>query len=152
MIYMLVLLLAISEIKFYYKNEGGQIFGHQKGSSSNEVKGNYISLIISCIVLLMLLLFLLHIFISWIINKNNVKIDETCKTRELYTVIRKVPKRYLYEERQGGGDEAHHLENSIVVPLSIKVARLYYLIFLIKRIIMVLTAVLIPTSAFAMKI
>ena len=152
MIYMLVLLLAISEIKFYYKNEGGQIFGHQKGSSSNEVKGNYISLIISCIVLLMLLLFLLHIFISWIINKNNVKINETCKTRELYTVIRKVPKRYLYEERQGGGDEAHHLENSIVVPLSIKVARLYYLIFLIKRIIMVLTAVLIPTSAFAMKI
>ena len=146
------MLLAVSEIKHYYKNGGDEDFGHQKGGNKNEVKGNSVSLIISCMILLMLLSFILLAFISWKRNKNAVVIDETCQTRELYSNIRKAPKESLYEEQEREGDEAQHPEDLMTVPLSIKIARLYYLLFLIKRIVMVLIVVLIPGSVFAFKI
>ena len=146
------MLLAVSETKSYYKNGGGEDFGHQKEGNKNEAKGNYVSLIITCIVLVLLFSFALLTLLSWIRNKNTVKIDESCKTREFYAAIRKAPKRCIYEEQEGEGDEVEHPENSIVVPLSIKVARLYYLLFLIKRTTIVLIVVLIPDSVFAFKV
>ena len=150
--YMFVMLLAAFEIKNYYKNEGGEDFGHQKGVNKNEVKGNYVSLAISCTILVLLFSFVLLTLLSWARNKDTVKIEESCKTRELYAAISKAPKRCLYEEQEGQGDEAEHPENSIAVPLTIKIARLYYLLFLIKRTIMILIAVFIPDSAFVLKI
>ena len=83
-IYMFTMLMVFSEIKYYYKNEGEDNFGHQKESSSNEVRGNSVSLLISCIILFMLLSFVVLTFISWKTNKDTVIINETCKTRELY--------------------------------------------------------------------
>ena len=149
--YMLIMLLVVSEIRSYYKNGGGEDFGHQKEGNKNEVKGNYVSLIITCIVLVLLFYFMLLTLISWIRNKDTVKIDESCKTLEFYAEIRKAPTRIFIEKQEKEGDEAEHPENSIAVPLSIKVARLYYLLFLIKRTIMVLIAVFIPDSVFAFK-
>ena len=146
------MLLVVSEIKHYYKNGGDEDFGHQKEGNKNEVRGNFVSLIISCMVLVILLSFVLLTFISWKKNKDTVTIDETYQTRELYSNIMKVPKETLYEEQEREGDEAQHPENPIAVPLSIKIARLYYLLFLIKRIVMVLIVVLIPGSVFALKI
>ena len=58
----------------------------------------------------------------------------------------------MYEEQEEGGSEAQHTESSIAVPMSIKIARLYYLLFLIKRSIMILVVVLIPSSVFTFKI
>ena len=58
----------------------------------------------------------------------------------------------MYEEQEEGGSEAQHTESSIAVPMSIKIARLYYLLFLIKRSIMILIVVLIPSSVFTFKI
>ena len=146
------MLLVVSEIKHYYKNEGEDDFGHQKGGNKNEVKGNSISIIISCVILVLMLCFVLLTFISWIRNKDTVKIEETCKTRELYKETSRVPKKCLYEQHEREGDEAQNPENSIVVPFKIKIARLYYLLFLIKRIILLIIVVLIPSSSFAFKI
>ena len=146
------MLLVVSEIKHYYKNGGDEDFGHQKGGNKNEVKGNSVSLIVSYTILLMLLSFVLLIFISWKRNKDVVTIDETCKTQELYSNMMKVPKESLYEEQEREGDEAQHPADPIAVSLTIKVARLYYLLFLIKRIIMVLIVTLFPGSVFALKI
>ena len=146
-VYMLIMILVVSEIKNYYKNEGGEDFGHQEGANKN-----YVSLVLTCIVVVLLFSFVLLTFLSWIRNKNTVEMDESCKTKEFYAAIRKAPKRCLYEEQEGEGDDAEHPENSIVIPLSIKVARLYYLLFLIKRTIMVFIVVLIPDSLFALKV
>ena len=146
------MLLVVSEIKHYYKNGGDEDFGHQKEGNKNEVRGNSVSLIISCMVLVILLSFVLLTFFSWKKNKDTVTIDETYQTRELYSNIMKVPKESLYEEQEREGDEAQHPADPIAVPLTIKVARLYYLLFLIKRIIMVLIVTLFPGSVFALKI
>ena len=150
--YMLIMLLAVSEIKNYYKNEGGEDFGHQNEGNKNEVKGNYVSLITSCIFQALLFSFLVLTFLSWMRNKSTCKIDGDCKARELYASITKVPNRCLYEEQEGEGDQAEHPENSVAVPFSIKVARLYYLLFLFKRTIMILIVVLVPDSLFVLKI
>ena len=146
------MLLAVSEIKNYYKNEGGEDFGHQNEGNKNEVKGNYVSLITSCIFQALLLSFLVLTFLSWMRNKSTCKIDGNCKARELYASITKVPNRCLYEEQEGEGDQAEHPENSVAVPFSIKVARLYYLLFLFKRTIMILIVVLASDSLFVLKI
>ena len=83
-IYMFTILMVFSEIKYYYKNQGEDNFGHQKEGNKNEAKGNSISLLISCIILFMLLSFVVLTFISWKRNKDTINIDETCKTLELY--------------------------------------------------------------------
>ena len=113
-----------------------------------KVKGNYVSLTISCILLILPLLFLLLAFISWIKNNGNTKIDEQCKTREFYTGILTLPKRYLYQIQEGDEDQDPEIVSSMK---KVKMARFYYISFLSRRLAIVLIAVLIPDSYFALR-
>ena len=110
---------------------------------------------ISCLLLALPVSFLLLVFISWKRNKDNLRIDNTCKTRELYSGIREVPKWYLsQQEQEDEMDKTQKPEIKLLVPQDIKVARLYYLLFLAKRLVLILFVVIIPSSysLFAYKI
>ena len=133
-----------SEVKYYIKNSGDEDFGHQESGNENQVKGNYVSLIISCFIFVLLSLFMLLAFVSWMRNKNNVNISEDSITREFYNNICKLPEPNQHVESQ----ENDELK---IVPLSIKIARLYYFLFLARRMIMALFIVFIPDSLFALK-
>ena len=75
-----------------------------------------------------------------------MKIEETCKTRELYNGILKVPNSYVYQQKQETGkDETQAPEMKIHLPTRIKAARLYSLLFLVKRLVLVL--IVVPTSS-----
>ena len=91
--------MIISEIKYYIRNGGDEEdFGHN--DTNEQTKGNYVSLTISCLMLIMSFLFLILVFHSWLRQRRSLKIDERCMTYELYNGIRKVPKRCLYEMKE----------------------------------------------------
>ena len=151
--------MLTSEIKYYFKNGGDDKFGHHKGDDYRQIKGNHISLSISCVIFAVLLLLLLATFISWKKNKDTIKIDESCKTRELYSAICKAPRNCIYKmksenrDEKEGVDEFQNSQNVSVVPIKIRVARLYHLLFLIRRLVVILIIVIIPShSLFALKI
>ena len=106
------------------------------------------SLIISCILLILPLLFLLLALISWTKNKENTKIDEQCKTREFYSGLLTLPKRYLYQVQEGDEGQDPEIVSSMK---KVKMARLYYILFLSRRLVIVLIAVLIPDSYFTLR-
>ena len=147
-LYLFTVLMIASEIKFYIKNTGDEDFGHEDGNREEQVKGNYASLIITCLILILPCLFLLIVIISWKRNKESLEISEDCKTRELFKGLEKVSEILIQEEN----DESQEHMISLHVPLKIKLARTYYILFLIRRLIMALIAVSIPSSLFGLKI
>ena len=176
-IYLFTAVMIISEINYYIKNGGEDKFGHNDEREDNKVKGNYVSLVFSCVLLILLLMFILLTFISWIRNKNNKDIDDNCKTRELYYGIRQPSNRYLHQT-QDKKNEAHNQENERIeaysqqnenneddkdddaedanqapdVSCKIKLARLYYVIFLSRRLMLTILAVFVPDSLFTLKV
>ena len=169
--------MTVSEIKYYIKNGGGNKFGHRGEDDSNQVKGNYVSLILSCIIFILLVLFLLLTSISWIRNIDKKNIDDSCKARELYYGIRQVSNRFLnhtqvkedeannqgnerietYKQQNesnenDGHDDARDTNQAHEVSFKIKLARLYYVIFLARRLVLSILVVLIPDSLFALKV
>ena len=76
-------LMVVSEIKYYVKNGGGDTFGHQNPDEYEQVRGNYVSVIFSLLILILIISFLMLVFILWSKNKNKISIDQL-KTRELY--------------------------------------------------------------------
>ena len=169
--------MTVSEIKYYIKNGGGNQFGHQDEDDDNQVKGNYASLIFTCIIFILLLLFLLLTFISWIRNTDKKDIGDSCKARELYYGIRQVSNKRLHHTQvnedeannQGnerietykqqnesnendGHDDARDTNQAHEVSFKIKLARLYYVIFLARRLMLTILVVLIPDSLFALRV
>ena len=145
---MFTVLMIVSEIKYYIKNGGDDDFGHEDGNHEEQAKGNYASLIISCLIFILTSLFLLLVYISWKRNKDSLEISEDLKTRELFKVATKVPKELLQQENE----EIQESENLPHIPVKIKQARAYYMLFLVRRLIMVLIVVIIPTSLFVLEI
>ena len=145
---MFTVLMIASEIKYYIKNGGDDDFGHEDGNHEEQAKGNYASLIISCLIFILTFLFILLVYISWKRNKDSLEISEDCKTRELFKGMVKAPEELLQQENE----EVQDSENLPHMPLRIKLARAYYLLFLVRRLIMALIAVIIPSSLFALKI
>ena len=135
--------------KYYIQNGGDDNFGHEKGNKDKQVRGNYASLSISCVMLTLPLLFLLLAFISWTSNRGIDKIDEKCKTREFYNGLLTLPKRYLYQTEE---DEAQNFDTVSRLKKKIKTARLYSFLFLIRRLIIVLIAVILPDSLFELRV
>ena len=211
-LYMLTVLMLVSEIKYYIKNNGDDTFGHQQEGEDEQDKGNYVSFTISLILLLISCLFLFIAFISWMKIKDILIIGINCKTKEFYNGICKVPKTHLPQQdlesekeelqvqqqedqkledeskeahqqddeskeahqkddeskevsehkdeedevkNEGGeSNEFIELEQSSYVPQRIKIARLYYFLFLARRLIVIFIVVLIPSSysLYALKI
>ena len=149
-LYLFTVVMFASEVKYYIKNSGDEDFGHQESGNENQVKGNYVSLIISCFIFVLLSLFMLLAFVSWMRNKNNVNISEDSITREFYNNICKLPEPNQHVESQEN-DETENSDELEIVPLRIKIARLYYFLFLARRMIMALFIVFIPDSLFALK-
>ena len=145
--------MLTSEIKYYITNNGDDSFGYQK-DSDKEVKGNFISFSISCFMLILSILFVMFVFISWKTNLNNVKINENCKTRELYNGIYEAPKVKPSQKQKDENEEVHESSKASELPRQIKIARLYSSLFLIKILLTVLIVVLIPSSIslFALKV
>ena len=137
--------MLTSEIKYYITNNGDDSFGYQK-DSDKEVKGNFISFSISCFMLILSILFVMFVFISWKTNLNNVKINENCKTRELYNGIYEAPKVKPNQKQEDENEEVHKSSKASELPRQIKIARLYSSLFLIKILLTVLIVVLIPSS------
>ena len=154
-LFMFNTLMIVSEFKHYAEAEGADNFGHQKAGEVNHIKGNFVSIIFSCLMLILCLSFLLFTFFSWKENKENLKFNDECITREFYLGLLKVPKGYLYQRKQE--EENHETQNPnelSKLPLKIKIARLYSLMFLVRRLMMIFLAVLIPSSqsSFSLKI
>ena len=144
--------MLTSEIKYYIQNSGDDNYGHRQEGDDMHVKGNSVSLSISCIMSILPILFLILAFVSWLRIKENLTIDENYKAREFYSGIRGVPKRYLYQRReQQNNQEVETSEKTSGFPQKIKLARLYYLLFLFKRFVIILTVVLMPNSMFSAK-
>ena len=76
-IYLFTTLMLTSEVKYYVHNGGDDRFGHHEGDESRQIKGNYGSLTISCILFVLQLLFLSLAFASWYRTKDTAKIDGT---------------------------------------------------------------------------
>ena len=47
-LYMFTFLMLVSEIKYFIKNGGGESYGHQDADEDKKVRGNYVSLALSC--------------------------------------------------------------------------------------------------------
>ena len=62
--FMFIILMIISGFRYYNKNRGDDVFGYQEEGDSKKIKGNYVSLSISCVILISALAFLLFVFIS----------------------------------------------------------------------------------------
>ena len=107
--YIFATLMVISESKYYIKNRGGDTFGHQNSDKNKQVRGNYVSMIFSILILALLISFLMVAIISWWKNKNKMSIDQ-CKTREFYHGIQKLPKAYLVQqqETENDNDQEHN--------------------------------------------
>ena len=145
--------MLTSEVKYYVHNGGDDRFGHHEGDESRQIKGNYGSLTISCILFVLQLLFLSLAFASWYRTKDTAKIDGTWKTREFYSSILKISGERVRENKYDEDDQSQSSHNAIVVPIKIKIARLYYTLFLARRLVMGLILVLIPSSSvFGLKI
>ena len=147
-VYVFIILMILSEIKYYIQKDGDDTFGHRKEGEDEQSKGNYVSVSISCLLLILVLGFLVFVFISWKRNKDNIKIEQDCKTRELYNGILQVPQEFIYEQSQEGEDD-EGLNVKIVAGglKEVKIARLYSLIFLLRRLLLILIVVLIPSSS-----
>ena len=169
--------MIVSEVKYYIKNGGEDKFGHDEEEEGNNAKGNYVSLVFSCTLLILLLVFILLTFISWIRNKDKKEIDDNCKMREFYYGIRQ-PSNTCLHQTQHKENEAQNQENQRIeayrqqnenneddkdddaqdasqapdVSLKVKLARLHYVIFLSRRLVLTLFVVLIPDSLFALKV
>ena len=145
--YLFTTLMLTSEIRYYVHNGGDDRFGHHQGDESRDIKGNYVSLTITCILFILQLLFISLAFASWYKTKDTAKIDETIKTREFYSSILKMSGDRAEENEKDEDDQSQGSRNLPVVPMKIKVARLYYITFLARRLIMGLILVLIPSSS-----
>ena len=147
-IYMLSFVMFFSEIKYYFKNGGDQDFGHGQEGQYEKPRGNYVSLSITCVLLVLPILFFIPVYISWNYVKDIVKIEPTYKMRQLYNGILKVPKQLLSQQAQN--NQAEETESN--VPKQIKIARLYSLLYLIKSLVTAFIIVLLPNSIYEFKI
>ena len=146
-VFMFTVLMLLSEIKYYIRNGGDDSFGHQEQSGGNKVKGNYASLSICCLLLVLPTLFLLLVFVSWRANRYELRIGNECRTRELYNGILKVPEINLRQRDQDDGiDQTNQPEICSHLLQNVKIARLYYLMYLVKRLILIVFVVFIPSS------
>ena len=145
--------MLASEIKYYIKNRGDQDFGHKGRGRNNHIKGNYVSLIFSCIIYILLSLFLLLTFISWRRNKNTLEIGEDCKTREFYSGMCTAPKRLIRQQKQKKRHKNRQAQEpkETFAPKDIRVARLYYILFLARRMMMALIIVIVPGTMIVLK-
>ena len=110
-VYMFIAIVTVSEFKYYAKNGGGDAFGHKSSGEDKQVKGNYVSIIFSCLIMICLLFFLLLAFVSWSRNKNRIFVDK-CKTRELYHGVCKLQKGCINHKKKGmNSDINKELEN-----------------------------------------
>ena len=151
--FMFTVLMILSEIKYYIKNGGDQNFGHGGTGKHQEPRGNYVSFSISCILLILPFLFLVLVFISWKKNKEVMRIDEKCKSRELYKGILQVNLQCLHQQAHDTeGDNTQVSEMASNFPDNVKIARLYHFRFLTRRLIMTFIVVLFPDSLSSYKI
>ena len=154
-LFMFNALMIFSEFKHYSETEGADNFGHQKADEVDHIKGNFASIIFSCLMLILCLSFLLFTFFSWTANRKNMKFEDECITREFYHGLLEVPKGYLYQRKQEKENrETHNLTETSMLPPKVKIARLYSLMFLVRRLVMIFLVVLIPSSqsSFSLKI
>ena len=124
--YLFTTLMLTSEVRYYVHNGGDDRFGHHQGDESRDIKGNYVSLTITCILFILQLLFISLAFASWYRTKDTAKIDETIKTREFYSSILKMSGDRVGEIEKDGDDQSQNSQNLPFVPIKIKIARLYY--------------------------
>ena len=159
-IYMLSFVMFFSEIKYYIKNGGDQDFGHGQEGQYEEPRGNYVSLSITCVLLVLPILFFILVCISWNYVKDIVKIESTYEMSHLYSGILEVPKQLLSQQTQNNQDENQDEnqdknqteETESNVPKQIKIARLYSLLYLIKSFVTAFIVVLLPSSIYEFKI
>ena len=111
-IYMLSFVMFFSEIKYYIKNGGDQDFGHGQEGQYEEPRGNYVSLSITCVLLVFPILFFISVCISWNYVKDIVKIESTYKMRHLYDGILKVPQQLRSQQVQNYQDESQSEDQS----------------------------------------
>ena len=105
-------------------------------------------------MLILSILFIMFVFVSWKTNMSNAKINENCKTRELYNGIYEAPKVKPNQKQEDENEEVHKSSKASELPRQIKIARLYSSLFLIKILFIVLIVVVIPSSIslFALKV
>ena len=63
-VFMFIFLMIVCEYRFYTQNGGDDVFGNQEEGDSADIKGNYVSITITCFILISSLTFLLCVFIS----------------------------------------------------------------------------------------
>ena len=74
LVYMYTMIMIVSEIKYYIIND----------DEDGKARGNITSLSISCVILVSFMVLSSVVFISWMKVKGKIKIDGSCKTKELY--------------------------------------------------------------------
>ena len=108
-----ILLLSAFELKYF----------------AEDSKGNRTSMIVSCVILFFILIFMILIIVSWCANMNVKFVDQRSYAKELYNGIRQCPHNKII---QNTNNESHNM-NMHKVPTKIKMARLYTLLFVLKR-------------------
>ena len=139
--------MLFSEIKYNFQNGNNKDFENLIEDGLKHKEGNYESLSISFVLLLLSFMFLLFVFISWRTNKDHKFISKIVKTRELYSGIINFPEGLLYQGTQNNqGEEAQSSNNELHVSQKIKIARLYTLLFLVRRLILIIIVVFMSSS------
>ena len=151
--YMFTTLMLVSEINYFVQTKNDDNYDEQGTTDQNMIKGDYTSVFLSCLLMVLPILFLLLVFNSWERNKLQIHIGDKFKTRELYNGILEIPRRSLHEnEQEKDVTEDQELKETSVALSKIKIARLYSFIFLLRRLAMVLIIILIPRSSLQIKI
>ena len=146
-VYMFAILMLFSEIKYNFQNGNNKDFENLIEDGLKHKEGNYESLSISFVLLLLSFMFLLFVFISWRTNKDHKFISKIAKTRELYSGIINFPERLLYQRTQDNqGEEAQSSKNESHISQKIRIARLYTLLFLVRRLILIIIVVFMSSS------
>ena len=145
-LYMFTLLMLVSEIKYFFKNGDGDKFDETEEREDNQIKGNYVSVFFSCLMLILSISLLLFTFILWITFTDEAKLNRSATHQfplEMSEFCEGISHHKIEQQENGtdqGPDETGKLFRKI------KQARLYYFIFLARRFILALILVSIPSS------
>ena len=151
--YMFTTLMLVSEINYFVQTKNDDNYDEQGTTDQNMIKGDYTSVFLSCLLMVLPILFLLLVFNSWKRNKLKIHIGDNFITRELYNGILEIPRRSLHKiEQEKDVTEDQELKETSVALNKIKIARLYYFIFLVRRLAMVLIIIFIPRSSLRIRI
>ena len=127
-----ILLLSAFELKYYIE----------------DMQGNRASMIVSCVILFFILIFMISIFVSWCANFNVNVINQQSYAKELYNGIRQCPQNKIVQDHNSGSDYINKNE----VPAKVKMARLYTLLFVLRRFMIISVMILMEDLVYALKI